>query len=46
MQERCLEYALQALWLTSAVTDNLQIVLNDIGVGLHFLFLEKHGFNS
>ena len=49
MQERCLEYALQPLWLTSTVTDNsdnFHKVLNGVVVGLYFLFLEKHGFNS
>ena len=46
MPERCLEYALQPLWLTSTVTENLRKVLNGIVVRLYFLFLEKQGFNS
>ena len=45
IQERCLECALQPLWLTSTVTVNLHKVLNDIVVGLYFLFSEKHRFN-
>ena len=46
MQERCLEHALQPLWLTSTATDNLHKVLNDIVGRFYFLILEKHGFNS